>query len=147
MLIVDDEASIRDTLADLFEEGGTRVVVAATVEEAKAALARERLDLIVTDIRLGAKRDGGLQVMAVAGMLAPDAVVVALTAFPDEAVRRAAERLGASCYLTKPADLKELVALSARCGITTTLGPVGGPGGAAGSGGERAEGVTPRVSR
>jgi CheY-like chemotaxis protein len=39
-------------------------------------------DLIVTDIRLGGKRDGGLQVMAASGLLSPDATVIVLTAYP-----------------------------------------------------------------
>lgn len=91
VLIVEDELSIRDTLAELFEVDGTRVTRVATLDEAKKALAAEPYQLILSDIRLGGKRDGGLQVMAAAGLLSPEAVVIALTAFPDQDNRLASK--------------------------------------------------------
>ncbi|MBL8982595.1 MAG: response regulator, partial [Gemmatimonadetes bacterium] len=84
ILIIEDEQSIRDSLADLFDVAATAVTAVGTLDEAKAALAAKPFDLIISDIRLGGKRDGGLQVMAASGLLSPDATVIALTAYPDE---------------------------------------------------------------
>lgn len=134
VLIVEDEAGIRDTLVELFEVPGTAVQAAATLEEAHAALIARPFDLILTDLRLGGKRDGGLQVMASAGMLAPDASVIVLTAFPDNDNRFASLRLGAAHFLEKPVDLATIASLAARYGVQTAFGSdAGTPGASAGA--------------
>jgi DNA-binding NtrC family response regulator len=141
VLIVEDEQSIRDILAELFEGEGSHVHAVESLVAAQQALGERIYDLIVTDIRLGGKRDGGLQVMAAAGMLSPDATVIALTAFPDDDNRHASLRLGATHFLEKPADLATIAALAAQCGIATALmpsvpapSPVAGANGTNGSG-------------
>jgi len=128
VLIVEDEQSIRDILVELFEVEGTEAVAVGTLEEAKRALMARVYDLVVTDIRLGGKRDGGLQVMAAAGMLSPDAVVIALTAFPDLDNRHASLRLGATHFLEKPVDLATIAALASDAGVASALLPSGGGG-------------------
>jgi DNA-binding NtrC family response regulator len=121
VLLVEDEQSIRDVLAELFEVEGTSVDAVGTLDEAKAALARREFDLIVTDLRLGGKRDGGLQVMAVSGLLSPDATIIVLTAFPEEDNRHASLRLGAMHFLEKPVDLSTIAALAAAAGVPTAI--------------------------
>jgi Response regulator containing CheY-like receiver, AAA-type ATPase, and DNA-binding domains len=123
VLIVEDEQSIRDVLVELFDVPGTRVDSAATLDAAKAVLAHRGFDLIVTDIRLGGRRDGGLQVMAAAGVLSPDATVIALTAYPDDANRHASQRLGATHFLEKPVSLEILAELASAAGVPTALTP------------------------
>jgi|GEM_PF-733989 len=123
VLIVEDEISIRDSLAELFEVDGTRVIRVASLEEAKKALAAEPYQLILCDIRLGGKRDGGLQVMAAAGLLSPEAVVIALTAFPDQDNRLASQRLGATYFLEKPVDLETIASIAAKHGVPSSLFP------------------------
>lgn len=129
VLIVEDEQSIRDVLVELFDLPGSRVESAATLDAARAVLARRVFDLIVTDIRLGGRRDGGLQVMAAAGVLSPEAMVVALTAYPDDATRHASRRLGATHFLEKPVSLEVLAELATAAGVPTALSPAlhGGP--------------------
>ena len=123
VLIIEDELSIRDVLTELFEVGGVDALAVGTLGDAKQALTRQPWDLIVTDLRLGGKRDGGLQVMAMAGMLAPDATVIVLTAFPDDDNRHASLRLGATYFLEKPVDLSVIAGLAARHGVATALCP------------------------
>ena len=123
VLIVEDEQSIRDILAELFDAEGTAVTTAASLEEARAALAAADFHLIVTDLRLGGRRDGGLQVMAAAGLLAPDATVIVLTAYPDEDNRHASLRLGATHFLEKPVDLQTIAGLAADAGVATAMRP------------------------
>lgn len=123
VLIVEDEQSIRDVLVELFEVRGTRVDSAATLDAAKAVLAHRAFDLIVTDIRLGGRRDGGLQVMAAAGVLSPEAMVIALTAYPDDANRHASLRLGATHFLEKPVSLETIAELATAAGVPTALTP------------------------
>jgi DNA-binding NtrC family response regulator len=120
-LIVEDEQSIRDILVEFFDVLGTVVQSAGTLDAAKAVLATRAFDLIVTDIRLGGRRDGGLQVMAAAGFLSPEATVIALTAYPDDDTRCASVRLGATHFLEKPVSLNTLGELAATAGVPTAM--------------------------
>ena len=130
VLIVDDEQSIRDALAELFEVEGTETVAVGTLGDARHALETQTFDLVVTDLRLGGKRDGGLQVTGAAGMLAPHAPVIVLTAYPDADNRGASLRLGATHFLEKPVDLLTIASLASQHGVPTALAHAVGPGGA-----------------
>ncbi|HVE77531.1 MAG TPA: response regulator [Gemmatimonadaceae bacterium] len=121
VLIVEDEQSIRDTLTELFDVAGVSVEAVGTLGAAQRSLRGRAFDLIVTDIRLGGKRDGGLQVMAAAGLLSPDAAVIGLTAYPDDDNRHASQRLGATHFLEKPVDLSVIAGLAARYGVPTAM--------------------------
>lgn len=123
VLVVEDEQGIRDILVELFDVDGNAVDAAGTLDEARAALERQAFDLIVTDIRLGGKRDGGLQVMAASGLLSPDATVLVLTAYPDADNRHASLRLGATHFLEKPVDLQTIATLAERSGVSSALTP------------------------
>jgi two-component system response regulator FlrC len=141
VLIVEDEQSIRDVLVELFEIEGTVTRSAGTLDDALVALADTPYHLVVTDIRLGGHRNGGLQVMAAAGILAPDAAVIVLTAYPDESNRHASLRLGATHFLEKPVPLATIAELAARHGVPTAIYPVvNDPALAADEGADDAEG-------
>lgn len=71
VLLVEDEQSIRDMLVELFDVEGN---------VALGRLRTQCFDLVVTDLRLGGKRDGGRQVMALAGMLSRSPVDLATIA-------------------------------------------------------------------
>jgi len=121
VLVVEDEQSIRDVLVELFETEGNVVTAAELLPDALDRLRSQRFDLIVTDLRLGGKRDGGLQVMALAGMLSPDATVLVLTAYPDDSNRQASFRLGALHFLEKPVDLAVIAQHANACGVKTAF--------------------------
>lgn len=121
VLIVEDEQSIRDILVELFEVNDNVVTSAEFLPDALERLRTQRFDLVVTDLRLGGKRDGGLQVMALAGMLSPDAQVLVLTAYPDDSNRQASVRLGALHFLEKPVDLAVIAQFAAGAGVRTAI--------------------------
>ncbi|MFO0071172.1 MAG: response regulator [Gemmatimonas sp.] len=121
VLVVEDEQSIRDVLVELFEVDGNTVNSAELLPEALEKLRTLRFGLIVTDLRLGGKRDGGLQVMALAGMLSPDAMVLVLTAYPDDSNRQASFRLGALHFLEKPVDLATIANYASSVGVRTAF--------------------------
>jgi CheY-like chemotaxis protein len=97
------------------------VAAAEVLPVALELLRAHPYDLIVTDLRLGGKRDGGLQVLALAGMLSPNAIVLVLTAYPDDSNRQASFRLGALHFLEKPVDLATIAQHAASGGIRTAL--------------------------
>lgn len=121
VLIVEDEDSIRDSLTELFDVTSVQVTAVADTAAALEALRSDVFDVVVTDLRLAGKHDGGLQVMAAAALLSPDAAVVALTAWPEEQNRLAAGRLGAVEFLEKPADLTTIATIAARHGVPSAL--------------------------
>ena len=124
VLIVEDEISIRESLVDLFASDDVSVVAAATLAEAKSALfAQFAIDLIVTDLRLGGNRDGGLQVLAAAGLVHQQTPVIVLTAYPDDDNRHASERLSAAYFLEKPVDLSIISKLARDHGVSSALFP------------------------
>ena len=123
VLIVEDEQCIRDVLVELFGVEGSHVEAAESLRAATSRLAERSFDLIVTDIRLAGRRDGGLQVLAAAGILSPDATVIVLTAYPDEDNRSASFRLGATHFLEKPVSLDTIAALAAAAGVATAMRP------------------------
>jgi DNA-binding NtrC family response regulator len=120
ILIVDDEKHTREGLRDSLEDSFD-VYVAADIASALNVLESEHVDLVLTDLRLGGKRDGGLQVMAVAGMLSPDAMVLVLTAYPDDSNRQASFRLGALHFLEKPVDLATIAQHAATVGVRSAF--------------------------
>jgi CheY-like chemotaxis protein len=122
VLVVEDEQSIRDILVELFDVEGNSLVAASSLPEALEALRTRMFDFIVTDLRLGGKRDGGLQVMAMAGMVCHEATVLVLTAYPDDSNRQASNRLGALHFLEKPADLHTIALLANDAGVSTAFG-------------------------
>jgi two-component system response regulator HydG len=112
ILLVDDETAILDTLEILFRGEGYDVAVADSGPKALAALADERPDIVLTDIRMpGAS---GLEVLAEARRVDPEIAVILMTAQASlqSAVRAVNE--GAYYYLQKPFANDELIAICRR---------------------------------
>jgi NtrC-family two-component system response regulator AlgB len=100
VLIVDDDKNIRRTLSILVESMGHDAVVAEDGAAALAALAREPVELVLSDYRMG--EVDGVEVLRQARRGAPGLAVVLMTAYGtvDNAV--AAMKAGACDYITKP---------------------------------------------
>jgi len=107
ILVVDDEAVMRATLEEILGGEGLQVTTAANGEAALAELKREPVDLMLLDLRM----DGldGLQVIEAAGTIAPDTVVVMLTAHGTLESAISAMRRGAFDYLLKPCQVPEIL--------------------------------------
>lgn len=105
VLIVDDEPSLLEVLS--VGLGLTFDTIAVdSVAAAAAALDSRRIDLVLTDLKLG---DGtGLDVLRVVRERAPDVGVIVLTAHGTTDAAVAAMKAGAADFLTKPFDLDEL---------------------------------------
>ena len=113
VLVVDDDASIRETLELHFSGAGHEVVTAASAEEALARLATADPMLVITDVRMG-----GMDGIALVEMLRarrPDVDVVVITAFEDMRTAIGAMKAGAYDYLVKPLDLDRIDFVVQRC--------------------------------
>jgi two-component system response regulator HydG len=106
VLIVDDQLSLAETLAEGLAERGFEAVASGSSVEAARRLGEEAFDALVTDLRMPDL--DGLELLSHARRIAPDCAVIVMTAF--SAVDTAIEsiRRGAYHYLTKPFKLDEL---------------------------------------
>ena len=112
LLLVDDDAALRQRLARAFQERGFAVREADGVAAALALAHEESPELAVVDLRVP---DGdGLEVVRALKRIDPTTIIVVLTGYGSIATALEAVRLGATHYLTKPADVDELIAAFAR---------------------------------
>ncbi len=100
LLIVDDDAAMRQMLASLFREQGYPVQEAASAEEALEQARSHVFDLVLSDIKMPGKT--GIEMVGELRRVRPSTPVVLMTAFGsiDSAVD--AMRAGAFDYITKP---------------------------------------------
>jgi ActR/RegA family two-component response regulator len=108
VLVVDDEESMRATLATYISRLGVRVRVAADVSEARRALQSELppFDVVLTDLKLP---DGsGFDVVKDAHARSSAALVTIITGFASLETAIEAIRLGAHDYVTKPFSLDQI---------------------------------------
>ena len=109
ILVVDDEALMRESLKMTLERKHYKVDVAKDVKEAIAQLTGMEYDLILSDIRMPG--GSGLDVLEAARSKLPEAVVVMMTAYGTIENNVEAMKKGAFAYIVKPfsADEVELV--------------------------------------
>jgi two-component system, NtrC family, response regulator PilR len=106
LLIVDDEASLRDLLTTVFEEDGSRVETAATLAEARAVVQKDEVDLVLCDLMLP---DGsGLELLREIKSQNPSIAVIMITAHTSTKSAVEALKAGAFDYIAKPFDVEEL---------------------------------------
>lgn len=112
LLIVEDDNVLRGRLARAFRERGFEVREAADPVQAAELARDEAPELALVDLRLG--EASGLDVVTGLAELEPSTVIVVLTGYGSIATALHAVRSGATHYLTKPADVEEILAAFAR---------------------------------
>lgn len=106
ILVVDDEASIRESLRDWFVDAGYQVETASDGETALKLIAQKDYSLLILDLKLPGR--DGIQVLREARRLSPGLRGIIITAYPSVESAVEALRLGALEYLVKPLALSEL---------------------------------------
>ncbi len=106
ILVVDDDASIRNMLLIVLKDEDRELVPAVDTMEALKILSEERIDLLVSDIKM--PDITGIALLKKVKSVNPDLPVIMITAYAstDEAVE--AMKLGAFDYVTKPFNIDEL---------------------------------------
>jgi DNA-binding response OmpR family regulator len=100
ILIIDDEHTLRKTLARVLQQAGFQVTTAENAEQGIAFLGTTRFDLIYMDIRMPGL--AGLDALKLIHASHPNLPVVLFTAQPDLNSAVEALRRGATDYLLKP---------------------------------------------
>src|SRR5919197_5179520 len=111
VLIVDDEKHTRDGLRRLLEDDYD-VYVAADIAGAAGVLERQNIDVLLTDLRLGA--EDGMQLIDRALKLPHPPICIMMTAYGSVDTAVEAMKRGAYDFVTKPLNLDKVELLIAR---------------------------------
>ena len=117
ILVVEDEAIMRESLRDWLTDSGYQVETAKEGEEALKIIAEQDFSLLILDLRLPG--GDGIEVLREAKARRPQLKGIIITAYPSVQTAIEAMKYGAIDYLPKPFDLNQLEKL-----IQETLGPV-----------------------
>jgi len=117
ILLVEDEAVMRESVKDWLTDVGYQVETAEDGEQALKTIGEQEFGLIILDLRLPGK--DGLEVLREARAKHPQLKGVIITAYPSVETAVEAIKRGAVDYLPKPFDLNRLEEI-----IQETLGPV-----------------------
>jgi two-component system OmpR family response regulator len=107
LLVIDDDADIVGLLSRYFGSNGYRVVGAATAAQARALIVTEAIELVLLD--LGLPDEDGLSLLRHLQTSWRGPVIV-VTGRGEAVERVVGLELGADDYVTKPFDLRELLA-------------------------------------
>ncbi len=114
ILIVDDEADIRELVSGILEDEGFRTRTAGTSDDALAAIEARRPSLVFLDIWLQGSRLDGLQVLNVVKEGHPDLPVVMISGHGNIETAVAAIKAGAYDFIEKPFKADRLVLVAER---------------------------------
>lgn len=107
ILIIDDEPSIRNLIADFLKSESYQVFTAADGTVAIPIVLKENPALVFLDLNLAGTN--GLDVLKQIKAKSPQTCVIMLSGGQDEEIAKKAIELGAFDYLTKPISLRKLL--------------------------------------
>lgn len=107
VLLVEDDATARLLLGEVLTGAGYHVTTAQDGETALDLLAKQRFDVVITDIRM--RKVGGIQVLHAAKQYPTSPAVILLTGYGSLETALEALRAGAYDYLLKPVDPNDLL--------------------------------------
>ncbi len=109
LLVIDDDAAIRDSLRMILEYQGYAVMTAATGEEGAALVEREAPDLVFLDIKMPGM--DGLEVLQRLTHLTDVTPIVVMSGHATISTAVEATRLGAFDFVEKPLETERLLVL------------------------------------
>ncbi len=108
ILIAEDDASIREGLADALQTHGYRVLCAADGESALRQILTQEVDLVLLDLNM--PKLNGFKLLKILGKECPGVPSIILTAHGEENERVRGLESGADDYVVKPFSMAELLA-------------------------------------
>ncbi len=107
VLVVDDERTVADLIAQVLEGAGYAANTASGVEDACARLAEASFQLVVCDLNLGG--GSGLDLLGILHREHPDTGAIVVSGVDDPEIALAALELGAYGYVVKPFGASQIV--------------------------------------
>ena len=114
ILIVDDEADIRDIISDLLQDEGHHARTAEDADGAFAAIEHAAPDLIILDIWLQGSRMDGIEILKTVKRDNPGIPVVIISGHGNIEVAVAAVQQGAYDFIEKPFNMDQLMVVVGR---------------------------------
>ena len=114
ILIVDDEADIRELISGILEDEGHRTRLARDSDEALRIIEERRPQLVILDIWLQGSRLDGLEVLSIIKRTYPDLPVVIISGHGNIETAVTAIKRGAYDYIEKPFKADRLVLVTLR---------------------------------
>jgi two-component system response regulator HydG len=111
ILVVDDERNHADGIVEALGKLCAKSVAVYSGSDTLDILRNERVDVIITDLKLGGGIDG-LEILRQAKKLSPNTEVILVTAYGSIDTCKQAIREGAFDYLVKPIDIDQLRSLT-----------------------------------
>ncbi len=112
VVVLDDQALMRDSMAETLKRAGYEVESFASPRKALARLEEVEAALVITDLRM--PEMDGVAVLKACQALTPSPAVIVVTAHGTVANAVEAMKLGAADYLTKPFEAAELEVVAGR---------------------------------
>ncbi|HEV3483776.1 MAG TPA: sigma-54 dependent transcriptional regulator, partial [Vicinamibacterales bacterium] len=112
VLVVDDERSMREVLSIVLKRDGHEVLAAEDGAAAVELMKKERVDILITDIRM--PQMNGVDVLREAKRIDPEIISIVMTAFASTDTAVEALRLGAADYVHKSPQAVNEVRLRVR---------------------------------
>ena len=109
ILVVDDSFADRETLKNILEERGHKIVTASTGAEALARVKEKRFDIIFLDVRL--PDIDGVQLFEQVKTLDSEVAVIMMTGYSEEELVRRAISRGAYTCIYKPFNVDKILTL------------------------------------
>jgi len=113
VLLIEDDADTRETIAAVLEQFGASVTQAASAVEALREFVTSPPDLLISDIGMP-EMDGYQLLAAIQEKTQHPPPAVALTAYATPSERDRALRSGFQAHISKPVEVSELVSVAVR---------------------------------
>lgn len=108
VLVVDDEAPVRDLFNDLLKKENCIVTSVATGEEAMVKINTEDFDIVLLDIKLPGI--SGMEALRQIRTSKPDLIVIMITGFGyDDDLIKKSQELGCSGYIGKNLPIPQMI--------------------------------------
>ena len=108
VLVVDDDPTLQTMIVDYFVDNNIRTLLASGRDEMLRQLGSHEVNVLILDLRLGLV--DGLDVLRELRSRSDVPVIIVTGHRRDEIDRVVGSELGADDYVTKPVDLRELLA-------------------------------------
>jgi CheY-like chemotaxis protein len=109
ILVVDDQPAVATTLADILQAKGFSVLVALSGEDALQILNTQRVDILLTDVRMPDMN--GVELYRAAHKTHPKLTTYLMTAYAADEIIQQGMKEGIKTVLTKPLDIDLMLAL------------------------------------
>jgi CheY-like chemotaxis protein len=123
ILVIDDDAMVRETITQILEDLGHRVMIAEDGRSGVAAFRAERPDLVITDIIM--LEQEGIQTITEIRGLSPETQIIAISGggrIGNTDFLRIARHIGANDVIAKPFDPDDLATRVATC-LAASISP------------------------